>query len=185
MDRKTFLNTLSRNLKSISKEEKYSILFEYETHFEDGLMDGKNEETIAAELGDPKRIAKELNSTYSIQKAENNPTNSNVMNALVTALGLSILNIFFILIPLLTYISLIISFVFMAVLFILSPIFLALDYFINGANAVSLFEGFTVTALVGGGILLSLALYYIIQFSNRLLIQYAKWNVKTLKGARR
>lgn len=184
MDKNTFLNMLSRNLNGMDKEEKISIMFEYETHFEDGLMDGKSEEMIAAELGDPKRIAKELNSAYTIQRAENNPTSSNVINAVTTAIGLSVLNLFFITVPLFIYISLLISFAFMALIFILSPLFLALDYFINGSDAVSLFEGFAVLSLLGGGILLALALYYIVQFSNKILIQYVKWNIKTMKGAR-
>lgn len=182
MNRKTFLNELYSNLNGLTTEDKDSIMFEYETHFDDGLHDGKSEKIIVQELGDPKRIAKELKSTYTIDRAQSNPTTSNVLNAVMATIGLSILNIFFMSVPLFAYISIMISGAFMALIFILSPFILALDYFINGADAVSIFELFMSITLVGAGILIAFGLYYFGKFANQLIIKYAKWNLNTVRG---
>ncbi|UBH15681.1 HAAS signaling domain-containing protein [Macrococcus armenti] len=183
MNRNEFLNTLYNNLSSLNENEKQSILFEYETHFEDGLLDGKSEQLIASELGDPKRIAKELKSTYIVDRAEQNPSTSNVMNAVMATIGLGILNIFFMSVPLFTYISLMFSMIIMAGIFIISPLFLVADYLINGAEAVTLFEVFMTVSMVGAGIILSFAIYYIGKYANKLIVKYAKWNINTVKGA--
>ncbi|MGM7692800.1 HAAS signaling domain-containing protein [Staphylococcus saprophyticus] len=43
---------------------------EYDTHFYSGLQEGKTEEQIADELGNPRQLAKELNANAAIVKAE-------------------------------------------------------------------------------------------------------------------
>ncbi|WP_275044921.1 HAAS signaling domain-containing protein [Mammaliicoccus lentus] len=72
MNKKTYLNTLNKHLKNISDEERADILDEYETHFISGIEDGQTEDMIAKELGHPKEIAKELNATLALNRAETN-----------------------------------------------------------------------------------------------------------------
>ncbi|TDM12054.1 HAAS signaling domain-containing protein [Macrococcus lamae] len=182
MSRKDYLDQLYRNLKGLPEKERESIMFDYESHFEEGLMDGHSEQQIADQLGHPDRVARELKADYSVVRAEQHPTTSNAMQAVMATIGLSVLNIFFVSIPLMIYISLVISAAFAALMFILSPLFLLLDFLFNGVAAVSWFEGFMVIASVGAGILLSIGLFYVIKAVNKLLVNYARWNIRTVKG---
>ena len=53
-----FLQSLDLALKRLQPAEREDILSDYREHFEIGLSKGKTEKQIAAELGDPKSIAK-------------------------------------------------------------------------------------------------------------------------------
>ncbi|GGB03960.1 DUF1700 domain-containing protein [Macrococcus hajekii] len=182
MNRKEFLNTLYQSLDGLSPEEKHSIMLDYEEYFEDGIVDGKSEQQISAELGLPSRLAKEHKATYTYERAQHHPTTSNVFQAVVATVGLSVLNFFVISVPFLIYISMVVSMAFMTLMFIASPLFLGLDYIVNGATAVSWFEGFVVILLAGVGLMMIVILYYIIKFGNKILMKYINWNINTVKG---
>lgn len=57
MRKEEFLSELERSLDKISKEERTEILYDYEEHFTIGKENGKTEEQICLELGNPKEIA--------------------------------------------------------------------------------------------------------------------------------
>lgn len=65
MNKDHYLKLLKRYLGHINNDEKQDILNEYETHFYSGKQEGKSEEQISQELGNPKSIAKELRATAS------------------------------------------------------------------------------------------------------------------------
>lgn len=65
MNKDHYLKLLKRYLGHINNDEKQDILNEYETHFYSGKQEGKSEEQISHELGNPKSIAKRIKSYCS------------------------------------------------------------------------------------------------------------------------
>ena len=68
MNKEHFFFILKNNLKGFTDEEIQEILYDYEEHFTVGTAEGKSEEEIAKELGDPITIAKQ----YSESNKNNN-----------------------------------------------------------------------------------------------------------------
>ena len=64
-----FLMQMEKSLKHMSPEEKQEILADYAEHFEIGAEAGKTQEQIAAELGEPKELAKMYAAMGAVQKA--------------------------------------------------------------------------------------------------------------------
>lgn len=60
MHREYFLLKLKYGLMSLPAEDRDEILAEYDAHFEFGKQQGRTEEEIAKELGDPEELAVEL-----------------------------------------------------------------------------------------------------------------------------
>jgi uncharacterized membrane protein len=78
MRKDEFLKQLKKQLKDIKEEDRKDIIEDYEEHFEEAIRDGKSEEKICEDLGNPKDIAKELRAYSVIEKAENNLTFENI-----------------------------------------------------------------------------------------------------------
>ena len=67
MNRKQWIRKLRKALKNYPSHMVDEIIEDYNEHFENGIYQGKSEEEIARELGDPKDVASEyigLSSTY-------------------------------------------------------------------------------------------------------------------------
>ena len=60
MNRDTFLQALSDALSTLSAAERDEILQDYASYFADALADGQSETEVAAKLGDPVKLAREL-----------------------------------------------------------------------------------------------------------------------------
>ncbi|WP_160680549.1 DUF1700 domain-containing protein [Clostridium sp. C8-1-8] len=56
MNKHQFLNILSNGLLDFPEKERKDIIYDYEEHFDVGLAQGKSEEDIIRELGDPHTI---------------------------------------------------------------------------------------------------------------------------------
>lgn len=59
MTKSQFLSILKLKLSSLPPEESNELMDDYEAHFAFALQNGKTEEEIVAELGDPEELAKE------------------------------------------------------------------------------------------------------------------------------
>lgn len=184
MNRQQYLNTLSKELNGLPQGEYESLMFEYESHFEDGAMDGKSETEIINELGDPVQVGKELRAMYHVSKAKTDPSTSNVAQMIFSIVGLSFLNLFILLIPFVIYVSIMVSFAFGALMLIISPFFLILDLFFNGASAVNGFEIFMTVFCVGLGLLFGIILFKVMQFVNRFIVQYIQFNRNIIQGGK-
>ena len=84
-------------------------LDEYETHFYSGKEDGKSEAEISEELGNPKEIAKKLNASMAMNKAEKTNKLGDLTKAVIAVMGLGVLNFFVVLIPIILIISILFS----------------------------------------------------------------------------
>jgi uncharacterized membrane protein len=182
MTRNEFIGRLRRGLIGLDPVRIDDAINDYETHFEEGLASGRSEEEIAAALGDPVRLARELRAEAGFQRWEEDSTPRNMAGALVALLGLATVDVM-LLFPF---------------LFTLGCIFLGLGgasfgMFVGGIalSMVSLFPalawfgvsgdlggvmamGLAGVGLIAGGIGLGSLTWLAADFLVRLLVRYAR-----------
>ena len=136
MNKDHYLKLLKRYLGHINNDEKQDILNEYETHFYSGKQEGKSEEQISQELGNPKSIAKELRATAAVERAKSNSSISNIFSAIIAVMGLSLFNFFIILFPAVMIFFAIVSLILFTISMLGAPIMLIVKGFIDGYNTL-------------------------------------------------
>lgn len=183
MSKKEYLNLLNKYLKNISEEDKQDILAEYETHFISGVEDGQTEEDIAKELGHPRDIAKEINATLAIDRAESHHKVGNVWQAIISVMGLGLLNFFVILIPFVIIISVLFSFMATTLSLLVTPAMLIVKGVYNGFDAVHQLDVYIVLASFGLGLVLFVVTYLLTKWSYQLTVKYLRWNISIVKGS--
>ena len=103
MNREKFLAELKAALGRMPESEKREVLADYEEHFRMGMAEGKDEEQIAASLGNPRLLGK----SYAIDALLEEPKGGggvsavSVLRALFASISLTFFNLIFILGPLL------------------------------------------------------------------------------------
>jgi uncharacterized membrane protein len=122
MKRQAFMQALKRGLSGLPQSEIQEILADYETHFAEGVGAGRSEEEVAAALGDPARLARELKAEAGFRRWKEEPTPSSAAGLVLAVMGLATIDIF-ILIPVVIAIGSVIFAAFMA----------ALGLFVGGA----------------------------------------------------
>ena len=70
MTRSQFLDRLRDGLRGVSRSAREEIMADYEGHFAQGLAAGRGEAEVAAALGDPGRLARELRAGAGVQQWE-------------------------------------------------------------------------------------------------------------------
>ena len=97
MTREEFLKTLRRSLSGLPQAQIDDIISDYEAHFDAGRDAGRSEESVAAALGDPKRLARELRLEAGIRRWQEERNPSSAVAAIVAFLSLGAIDIIFIL----------------------------------------------------------------------------------------
>jgi uncharacterized membrane protein len=97
MTKDEFLNTLRRRLAGTSPQEIDDLIGDYTTHFADGARAGRSEEEIAAALGDPMRIARELRAEAGFRRWEEDRTPANFLGVVFGLLALIAVDFMFLL----------------------------------------------------------------------------------------
>lgn len=100
MTRAEFLSRLKRGLVGLPTSSATDILNDYEAHFDDGVQAGRSEAEVAAALGNPERLARELKAEAGVQRWRQEQTPSAAAGAVFAVLGLGAIDIL-ILLPLL------------------------------------------------------------------------------------
>jgi uncharacterized membrane protein len=100
MTREDFIARLRAGLRDLPLSVATEIIADYETHFEEGARAGRAEADVAAALGDPDRLARELRAEAGLRRweAERNP--SSAAGAIFAILGLGAFDVL-ILLPIL------------------------------------------------------------------------------------
>lgn len=198
MNKYQFMAQLHDHLSALPPEERNELMEDYEAHFTFALQNGKTEEEIALELGDPAELAREAIGNRFIPKEPVywfNPVSgaspgeefrpqppAKRRGGFATAMvytGLFFLNL--IAVPLLLSVwSVGVGLAVSALAGILSPILLGMEYFFG--NGFFPAKGFAVISLVGIGILLTLASRYVFKGLVQLSKGYWGWNVRATKG---
>ncbi|AVO03437.1 hypothetical protein A9958_13470 (plasmid) [Staphylococcus simulans] len=180
MNKNEFLITLKKTIKKLPRNEKEDILNEYTDHFLSGIENGQSEEDISDELGDPKRIGRELCFVSAIDNVTKQKNTKNLISVFIAISSLSILNLFVIssvLFTTLLFSPIIISLIIIIPVLLLLPFILLIIGFIYGFDYITFID--IVKAVIGVliGILLSLLVYLAIKTVSDLFMKYLNWNV--------
>ena len=144
MTRAEFMGRLRRGLVGMPTAAAADIASDYESHFEDGLAAGRTEAEVAAALGDPDRLSRELRAEAGARRWDQEKNPSAAAGAVFAVLGLGAIDLL-ILLP-----------IFMTVVGVLFGFFMAaIGVFIGGgvvmvAGPLAGFPGGAITAILGG-----------------------------------
>ncbi len=98
MTRNEFISRLRRALGAFPPETVNDIVGDYEAHFAEAVAAGRSEAEVAAALGQPERLARELRMEAGLARWEREKTPSSAAGALFALVGLGAVDIL-ILIP--------------------------------------------------------------------------------------
>ncbi len=101
MTREQFLSDLKRALGRMSEQEKREILYDYEEHFRVGIAEGKREEDISRALGNPRMLGKSyaIDALLEDRADGERPSAGAVVRAVFASIGLTFVNVIFVLGP--------------------------------------------------------------------------------------
>jgi uncharacterized membrane protein len=97
MNRIAFLRALRDGLAGLPGDEIDDILADYAAHFDEARASGRSEAEVAAALGDPRRLARELRAETGLRRWENHHSFGNSAAALMAFGGLAAFDILFLL----------------------------------------------------------------------------------------
>lgn len=181
MNEQQFLSTLEQSLKKVPKEEREDMLNDYREHFAIGKDEGKSEEDIAYALGAPRKIGKEMQATYHLEKAKSDTTTGNVLRAVWAGIGIGFFNLVIVLGPFIAIAAVIVSGWAVGIAFIASP-FLAFADNVILSGPFDWFSMFTAIGLCGIGIFVTVGMFYLTKVSKKGLVRYLKFNTSLVKG---
>ena len=95
MNRASFLAELRMGLSGLPAQEKEETVADYDAHFSEGLAAGRSEAAIAAALGDPARLAKEIRAEAGFRRWESERSAGSIVGAVIALLGLATLDLIF------------------------------------------------------------------------------------------
>ena len=110
MTRQAFIARLREGLRGLSAQAVADIVADYDTHFADGAAAGRSEADVAAALGDPDRLAREIRAESSLNRWRDERTPSSAAGAVFAVLGLGAIDILILLPVLMTVGSVIFGF---------------------------------------------------------------------------
>ena len=97
MNRVAFLTILNEGLAGLPAREIDDILADYMSYFDEAETSGRSEAEVAAALGDPRRLARELRAETGLRHWENHRSLGNSAAALLALGGLATVDILFLL----------------------------------------------------------------------------------------
>jgi len=115
MTREAFLARLREGLSGMSPKARAEILADYEQHFIDAEAAGRSDEEVAAALGAPGRLARELRMEQGMKRWEEERNPSAAAGAIVAVLGLGAIDIL-ILLPIIFPLFMVLLALFIAVI---------------------------------------------------------------------
>lgn len=147
---------------------------DFEEHFATGLNEGKSEEEIAASLGPPQQIAKELLAEYQLEKATSDATEGNVFRALWAIIGLSFFNFVIVLGPLIGLLGIMFGGWATGIAFMVSPLLVMADTVLN-PGTFEAFHLFVSIGVLGLGILLITGMLAATRALMKWLVRYMQY----------
>lgn len=181
MTKDAFLASLRAHLTGVSAATADDIVADYASHFDEGLAAGRKEEDIAAALGDPARLARELRAQAGLKRWEEERSPSAAAGAILAILSLGAIDLLILLPLLMVLCSLLFAFACVsAALAVAGVIVLLVSPFsiLGGAFFHMLLTGVGLTSAgVSIGALIGLASIGLINF----LIQYGRFHMRLIK----
>lgn len=93
MTKDQFIQKLRDGLSGLKPEAIADIVADYEAHFADAAAAGRSEAEVAAALGDPTRLARELKAEAGMKNWETSKTPSSAAGAILGLIGLGAIDI--------------------------------------------------------------------------------------------
>lgn len=183
MTRADFLARLKSGLAGMPIGAQADILSDYERHFDDGRAAGRTEAEVAAALGDPDRLSRELRAEQGLKRWEDQRSPSNAAAAIFALVGLGAIDII-ILLPLLTAVVSAIAGLFVAAIgvFVFGGGVLAVGPFLSPPGgplfAVLLGLGMMGGAVFGGAVLTIVSIWLV-----NGLVWFARLHYRLIKPA--
>lgn len=187
MTRDGFLQRLKQGLAGVASDEVEEIVADYAAHFDESKANGRSESEVAAALGDPIRIARELRADIGLRRFETQWSLSNLATATMALVGLAIVDLVFFL-PLLI-VAIVLAIALAVVLIALGAVGLKIIFmtllFDQGLAATELlgrlFIGVgLVSSFFGGGALLLMG----VSASIRMFGHYARLHFRAVQPDR-
>jgi uncharacterized membrane protein len=95
--RQAYLIRLRAGLRGLPPSAIADIMADYEAHFSEAATAGRNEEEVAAKLGEPGRVARELRAEAGLRRWEERRSAGSALGAIVAVLGLATIDLFILL----------------------------------------------------------------------------------------
>ncbi|CAN5198273.1 DUF1700 domain-containing protein [soil metagenome] len=183
MTRLAFLARLREGLRGLPPRAVQDIVSDYEAHFSEGEADGRSEADVAAALGDPIRLARELRAEAGLKRWEEERNPSAAAGAIFAVLGLGALDVLILLPVLIGIISTLFGlFIAVVVCFIAGGVVFAAGPFTSppGGPIAALLAGLGIMAgSASGGAVLTLITVGLVN----LLVRYGRLHYRLLKPA--
>ena len=183
MTRIEFLDILADRLHGLPPDEIDELLHDYDSHFAEGTAEGRSEAEIAAALGDPVRLARELRAEAGLRRWETARTPANFYTAMIGFLALIAVDFMFLL-PLLGALALValaLAFAMLGLCIAGIALTMRMFHFDHGLSLSYLARILGGVGLlgvgVGGGALLLMAVDYAV----RLLARFARLHYTLLE----
>jgi uncharacterized membrane protein len=183
MTRQAFMARLMEGLRGMPPMAQAEIIADYNNHFKEGAAAGRSEADVAAGLGDPGRLARELRAEAGLRRWEEQRTASSGASAVFAVLGLGAIDIL-ILLPILMGVASAIFGIGIAVLaiFFAGGVMFAAGPFAHvpgGATAAVLGGIGLMTGAASGGAVLSIVTIGVVN----ALVWYGRLHYRLLKPA--
>jgi uncharacterized membrane protein len=187
MNRIAFLRILRDGLAGLPAQETDDILADYTAYFDEANASGRSEVDVAAALGDPRRLARELRAETGLRSWENHHSFRNLSTVLLALGGLAAVDIL-LLLPLLFAVTLIIL-VSGLVIFVLGIVGLGLLVSLFKPEQFTTFAAVGLRALAGIGLIAGsmgccALLLFALNGAVKMLGRYARLHYRLLKPER-
>jgi uncharacterized membrane protein len=187
MNRSQFISALRQGLNGLPAEEIDDIISDYDAHFSEGIAAGRSEESVAAALGHPARLARELRAEAGLRRWEETRSPGNLAAALTALVALVAVDLIFLL-PVLFVVAVVLFALAVAVLAVMvAGIAVVASLFSFGdftsiTNALS--RALTGIGLVAGAIGVGALLLLVLDVLVRLLGRYARLHYQILSPSK-
>lgn len=178
MNKKTYLNELAKELKSLPLNEQREVLEDYEEHFNMAQESGRSDEDIISGLGSPRKIAKELLAQSEISRAEEDPSLRSVTRAVFATLGLGLFNLIFVLAPFIVLILIPVVLIIVSGALLISPFLLLIQ---DGLTVTFLKEIFLILGLIGIGLLFFAGALKASRVVYKMTLSYLTFNLRIIR----
>jgi len=191
MTRDDFLAGLRSGLTGLPQSQIDEALADYQSHFNEGLADGRSEEEIAAALGDPARLAREMRAEAGFRRWETSRSAGSLAGVMMALLGLAAIDVVFML-PFLFVIAgilfafgvgVIVAFV-VGIALALFSLFPGMAWFgLTGNFGGALASGLAGLGLIFGGIGFGALFWLALDLLARLMVRYARLHFRLINSA--
>jgi uncharacterized membrane protein len=179
MTRALFIARLRQGLKGLSADEIADIVLDYEAHFSDAAVAGRNESDVAASLGDPLQLGQEISAETKLRRWERRRSPHNFLRAGFALTGLQTLTPLVVL-PILALI-LVCAGIAAYVLFEIGRTGLNLLMGLASGNGSVLLPALVGLGLISGVIGMASLILLLLDSGLRILGRYVRTNYRHLK----